>query len=76
MAECAASLNEDLMVGRSIPAVAQGYLNFPAQKDERHQEQIHSPGVVRWNVELQVKMGYLSNGGGSNNFDVKRFWVR
>ena len=37
MAECAASWTEDLMVGSSIPAVAQGYLIFPAQKDERHQ---------------------------------------
>ena len=37
MAECAASLTEDLMAGSSIPNVAQGYLIFPAQKDERHQ---------------------------------------
>ena len=36
MAECAASWTEDLMVGSSIPAVEQGYLIFPAQKDERH----------------------------------------
>ena len=36
MAECAAYLTEDLMVGSSIPAVAQGYYIFPAQKDERH----------------------------------------
>ena len=46
MAECAASWTEDLMVGSSIPTVAKGYLIFPAQKDERHQEQLHSPGVV------------------------------
>ena len=50
MAECAVSWTEDLMVGSSIPAVAQGYLIFPAQKDERHQEQLHSPGVERLNV--------------------------
>ena len=37
MAECVASWTEYLMVGSSIPAVAQGYLIFPAQKDERHQ---------------------------------------
>ena len=37
MAECAASWTEDLMVGSSSPAVAQGCLIFPAQKDERHQ---------------------------------------
>ena len=42
MPECAASWTEELMVGSSIPAVAQGYLIFPAQKDERHQEQLHS----------------------------------
>ena len=36
MAECAASGTEDLMVGSSIPAVAQGYLIFPTRKDERH----------------------------------------
>ena len=36
MAECAASWTEDLMVGSSNPAVAQGYLIFPAQKDECH----------------------------------------
>ena len=47
MAERAASWTEDLMVGSSIPAAAQGYLIFPAQKDECHQEQLHSPGVVR-----------------------------
>ena len=47
MAECAASLTEDLMVGSSIPAAAQGYLIFPVQKDERHQEQLHSPGTER-----------------------------
>ena len=47
MAECAASWTEDLMVGSSIPAVAQCYLIFPAQKDEHHQEQLHSPGVER-----------------------------
>ena len=39
MAECAASWTEELMVGRLIPAVAQGYLIFPTQKDERHLEQ-------------------------------------
>ena len=39
MAECAASWTEDLKVGSLIPAVAQGYLIFLAQKDERHQEQ-------------------------------------
>ena len=39
MAECAESWTEDLKVGSSIPAVARGYLIFPAQKDERHQEQ-------------------------------------
>ena len=37
-------LKEDLMIGSSIPAVAQGYSIFPAQKDERHQEQLHSSG--------------------------------
>ena len=37
MAESAASWTEDLMVGSPIPAVAQGYLIFSAQKDERHQ---------------------------------------
>ena len=37
MAECAASWTEDLVVGSSIPTVAQGHLIFPAQKDERHQ---------------------------------------
>ena len=37
MAECVASWTEDLMVGSSIPAVAQGYLISPTQKDERHQ---------------------------------------
>ena len=37
MAECAASWTEDLMVGSSIPTVAQGNLIFPAQMDERHQ---------------------------------------
>ena len=37
MAECAASWTEDLMVGSSIPVAAQGYLIFPAQKDECHQ---------------------------------------
>ena len=47
MTNCAASWTEDLMVGGSIPAVAQGYLIFPAQKYERHQEQLHSSGVVR-----------------------------
>ena len=47
MAECAVSWTEDLKVGSSIPTVAQGYLIFPAQKDERHQGQLHSPGVVR-----------------------------
>ena len=45
MAECAASWTEDLMVGSLIPTVAQGNIVFPAQKDERHQEQFHSPGV-------------------------------
>ena len=44
MVECAASWTEDLMVGRSIPAVAQYYLIFPAQKEERHQEQLQRPG--------------------------------
>ena len=29
---------EDLMEGSLIPAVEQGYLIFPAQKDELHQE--------------------------------------
>ena len=37
MAERAASWTEDLMVGSSIPAAAQGYLIFPGQKDKRHQ---------------------------------------
>ena len=37
MAECAAFWTEDMMVGSSIPAAAQVYLIFPAQKDERHQ---------------------------------------
>ena len=37
MAERAASWNQDLMVGSSIPAAARGYLIFPAQKDECHQ---------------------------------------
>ena len=37
MAECAESWTEDLMVGSSIPNLAQGHLIFPAQKDERHQ---------------------------------------
>ena len=50
MAECAESWTEELMVGRSIPAVAQGYLIFPGQKDERHQEQLHISGIERWNV--------------------------
>ena len=36
MAECAVSWTEDLMVGSSIPAVAPGYLIFPAQNDESH----------------------------------------
>ena len=31
-----ASWTEDLMVGRSIPAVAQGYLIFLAHKDKGH----------------------------------------
>ena len=47
MAECAVSRNEDLKVRSLIPAVARGYLIIPAQKDERRQEQLHSPGVVR-----------------------------
>ena len=47
MAECAESWTEDQMVGSTIPTVAHGYLIFPAQKDERHQEQLHSPGVER-----------------------------
>ena len=47
MAECAVTWTEDLIAGRSIRAVAQGYLIFPAQNDERHQEQLHSPGVER-----------------------------
>ena len=47
MAECAASWTEDLMVGSSIPTKAQGYLIFPAQKDERHLDQLHSSGVER-----------------------------
>ena len=38
---------EDLMVRSSIPAVVQGHLIFPALKDERYQEQLHSPGVER-----------------------------
>ena len=37
MTECAASWTEDLMVGSSILAGTEGYLIFPAQKDERHQ---------------------------------------
>ena len=37
MAVCAASWTEDLIVGSSIPVVAQGYLIFPGQKDDRHQ---------------------------------------
>ena len=37
MTEYATSWTENMMVGSSIPAVAQGYLIFPAQKDERHQ---------------------------------------
>ena len=37
MAECATSWTEDLMVGSSIPALAQGFLIFQAQKDERQQ---------------------------------------
>ena len=37
MAEREASWTEDLMVGSSIPAATQGYLIFPAQKDECHQ---------------------------------------
>ena len=40
MAECTVSWTENLKVGSSIPAVAQGYLIFQAQKDERHQEQL------------------------------------
>ena len=47
MAGCAASWTEDLKVGRSCPAVAQIYLIFPAQKYERHQEQLHGAGVER-----------------------------
>ena len=47
MAECAVSWAEDLKVRSSIPAVARRYLIFPAQKDERRLEQLHSPGVVR-----------------------------
>ena len=50
MLEFAVSWTEDLEVGSSTPAVAQDYLIFPAQKDERHQEQLHSPEVVRLNV--------------------------
>ena len=37
MAECAAFWTEYMMVGSLSPAVAQGYLIFPAQKDGRHQ---------------------------------------
>ena len=47
MGECAVSWAEDLKVGSSIPAVARGNLIFPAQKDERRLEQLHSPGVMR-----------------------------
>ena len=47
LAECALSWTEDLKVGSPIPAVARGYLIFPDQKDERHQEQIPSPRVER-----------------------------
>ena len=65
MAECAVSWTEDLKVGSSIPTVARGYLIFPAQNDECHQEQLHSPGVdALKNVWLHVKMGYSSKGRG------------
>ena len=37
MADCAASWTENPMVGSSIHAVAQGYVIFLDQKDERHQ---------------------------------------
>ena len=38
-------LREQRSDGRKFnPDVAQGYLIFPAQKDERHQEQLHTPG--------------------------------
>ena len=47
MDESVASWTDDLKVGNVIPAMAQGYLIFPAQKDERHTEQLHSPGVER-----------------------------
>ena len=56
---------EELMIGSSIPAAAQGCLIFLAQKDECHQEQLHSPGVdALKNVWLHVKMGYSSKGRG------------
>ena len=45
MAMCAVSWTKYLMVGSSIPVVTQGYLIFPAQKNKRHQEQLHSPVV-------------------------------
>ena len=47
MADCAVPWTEDMIDGSSIPAVAQGYLILPAQKDERRQEQLYSPGVER-----------------------------
>ena len=43
MAGFAVSRTENL----KVLAVARGYLIFPAQKDEPHQEQLQSPGVVR-----------------------------
>ena len=76
MAECVASWTEYLMVGSSIPAVAQGYLIFPAQKDERHQGAHPLPrdSALICLAAHGLLRRYSSNGEG-NNFNVKRWRV-
>ena len=68
MAECGAYWTEDLMVGSSIPAVAQGYSIFPAQKDEHHQGAHHQPRDNALICLAALGLLVLVRG---NNFNVK-----
>ena len=68
MADCAASWTENPMVGSSIHAVAQGYVIFLDQKDERHQGAHSLPRDSA--LICLAHLGYSSNGEG-NNFNVK-----
>ena len=72
MAECAASWTEDQMVASSIPTVAQVYLIFPAQEDERHQGAHPEP---RDSVLICLAALGLLNKVRGNNFNVKHWRV-